>query len=69
MHDLEGVLSKVGQNKSRDPNGFNRSIFYLNCIGDNLKESLLVMFNKLKNQGTIPSFMKKTTISTIPKPG
>ena len=69
MQDLEGVLGKLGQNKSTDPNGFNRSIFHLNCIGDNLKESLLVMFNKLKNQGTIPSFMKKATISTIPKPG
>ena len=69
MQDLEGVLGKVGQNKSTDPNGFNRSIFHLNCIGDNLKESLLVMFNKLKNQGIIPSFMKKATISTIPKPG
>ena len=27
------------------------------------------MFNKLKNQGIIPNFMKKATISTIPKSG
>ena len=27
------------------------------------------MFNKLKNQGTVLIFMKKATISTIPKTG
>ena len=69
MHDLDKVLRVVGQNKARDPDGLNRSIFHSNCIGKNLKESLLIMFNKLKSHGVIPKFMKKATISTIPKPG
>ena len=59
MHDLDKVLNIVGKNKSRDPDGLNRSIFHPNCIGQILKESLLIMFNELKNQGVIPCFMKK----------
>ena len=38
-------------------------------IGKDLKDSLLVMFNQLKQEGKIPSFMKRAIISTIPKKG
>ena len=69
MHDLDTVLKGIGKNKSRDPDGINRSIFHFNCIGKNLKDSLLIMFNRLKSQGVIPRFMKKAKISTIPKQG
>ena len=69
MLDLENVLKDIKHNKSRDIDGLNRNIFHLNCIGNDLKQSLLVMFNKLKNHGEIPNFMKKAVISTIPKPG
>ena len=48
MLDLENVLKDIKQNKSRDIDGLNRNIFHLNCIGSDLKKSLLVMFNKLK---------------------
>ena len=69
MHDLDKVLNVVGKNKSRYPDGLNKSIYHPNCIGNNLKESLLINFNKLKRHGIIPSFMKKAIISTIPKSG
>ena len=69
MQDINKVLGEISQNKSRDPDGLNRSIFHFKNIGLNLKESLLIMFNKLKKQGIIPDFMKKATISTIPKSG
>ena len=69
MQDINKVLGYIRQNKSRDPDGLNRIIFHLKNIGLNLKESILIMFNKLKNQGIIPNFMKKATISTIPKSG
>ena len=69
MHDLEKVLRDINRNKSRDPDGINRSIFHLDIIGDNLKESLLILFNKIKNEGQVPKFMKNTHISTIPKAG
>ena len=48
MSQLEAVLKKVGRNKAQDPDGFNRSIFHIKCIGINLKESLLVLFNTIK---------------------
>ena len=65
MLDLENVLKDIKHNKSRDIDGLNRNIFHLNWIGTDLKQSLLVMFNKLKNRGEIPNFMKKAVISTI----
>ena len=69
MSQLEAVLKKVGRNKAQDPDGFNRSIFHIKCIGINLKESLLVLFNTIKNKGEVPSFMKTAVISIIPKKG
>ena len=69
MKELEEVLQDVNPNKSRDPFGINRSIFHTKCIGNNLKESLLLMFNKIKEVGELPSFMKEATITTIPKSG
>ena len=69
MADLETVLKDINKNKSRDPDGINRSIFHLDCIGSNLKQSFLNMVNEMKNKSIIPEFMKKAIISTIPKSG
>ena len=69
MSDPDAVLKDIGINKARDPDGFDRSIFHSNCIGSNLKESILIMFNNLKNNGEIPKFMKIANISIIPKSG
>ena len=69
MRELEHVLKNISKNKSKDPDGINRSIFHIDCIESDLKQSLLTMFNHLKSKGIIPEFMKKATISTIPKKG
>ena len=69
MAELEDVLQDVNPNKARDPLGLNRNIFHIKCIGTNLKESLLIMFNKIKEKGDLPEFMKEATITTIPKSG
>ena len=69
MVELEQVLNKIDMNKSRDPYGLNRSLFHIDYIGSDLKQSLLILFNKVKKEGQIPEFMKKALISTIPKPG
>ena len=34
-----------------------------------LKQSLLIMFNKLKMNKTVPEFMKITNLTTVPKKG
>ena len=48
MSQLNEVLENVCKNKAQDPEGLNRLIFHTNYIGSNLKESLLVLFNKIK---------------------
>ena len=69
MSDLEKALRCLKVNRSRDPDGLINEIFKSNMIGNNLKNSLLLMFNKIKEQQTIPVFMKNANITTIPKRG
>ena len=69
MQELEKVLQGFCSGKARDPSGISREIFQLSMIGSDLKNSLLVLCNEVKNQGKIPEFMLKMTISTIPKKG
>ena len=69
MHDLEKALRCMKINRSRDPDGLLNEIFKKNSIGDDLKNSLLLMFNKIKEQQKIPMFMKNANITTVPKRG
>ena len=59
MQDLEIVLKEIKKGKSRDSEGISRDIFHTSIIGNNLKLSLLIMFNKLKQEGKIPAFLKR----------
>ena len=67
--DLERALRSLKVNRSRDPEGLVNEIFKKNVIGSDLKTSLLLMFNKLKEQQLIPSFMNNANITTVPKGG
>ena len=67
MDELEKVLNKIKSGKARDPEGLAREIFKPTAIGDDLKKSLLTLFNLIKEEGKIPIFMSKATIFTIPK--
>ena len=69
MKDLEDVLKQIQKGKSKDPEGISREVFHPSVIGENLKKSILIMFNLMKKQGTIPNFMKRAIISPIPKKG
>ena len=69
MKDLEIVLNSLKTQKARGPEGLSRTIFKNSVIGTNLKESILIMFNKLKCAGQIPIFMRMATVTTIPKKG
>ena len=69
MSELEVVLKNLKNNKSRDPEGFINEIFKTDVIGTDMKNSLLIMFNTLKEEQLIPRFMNKTNITTIPKKG
>ena len=69
MDDLEEALRNLKNNKSRDFEGYLNELFKLDTIGDNLKKSLLVMFNKLKQMKLIPMFMNICNVTTVPKKG
>ena len=50
------ALAKLKNNKSRDFEGFSNEILKENIIGNDLKMSLLMLFNKLKKSDQIPKF-------------
>ena len=69
MSQLESALSHLKNNKSRDPEGYINEIFKSELAGRNLKESLLLLCNKLKQGKLISNFMKVANITTVPKKG
>ena len=69
MADLNKVLSRLKNNKSRDYQGYINEIFKPNVIGKDLKKSLLVMFSKLKKKKMIANFMNFANTTTVPKKG
>ena len=69
MSDLEAALKDLKNNKSRDPEGLVNELFKLNVIGDDLKKSLLNMFNGLKSEQKIAPFMNFVNVTTVPKKG
>ena len=69
MTDLEAALKDLKNNKSRDNDGLVNEIFKKDMIGEDLKKSLLIMFNNLKQKKMIPIFMNYANITTVPKKG
>ena len=69
MCDLESALSNLKNNKSRDHEGYINELFKTDVAGYDLKQSLLMMFNKLKKEKKIAVFMNFSNITTVPKKG
>lgn len=69
MSDLENAMSDLKNNKSRDNDGLVNELFKKSAAGRDLKESLLIMFNSLKQKKMIPLFMNYANITTVPKKG
>jgi hypothetical protein len=69
MSDLDLALDDLKRNKSRDPDGYVNELFKHDVIGDNLKQSLLLMMNQLKKQKLIPKLMNIANCTTVPKKG
>ena len=67
MVHLETVLKALKKEKSRDPNGWINELFMEGVSGNNLKTSLLHIFNKIKENNEIPNFIRMADISTIYK--
>ena len=69
LSELEQSLNDLNQGRARDPEGLCAELFQNKVIGDSLKDSLLIMLNQIKQEGKVPHFLNKTTVTTIPKPG
>ena len=69
IRDIDEALKNLKNNKSPDFEGYVNEIFKLDTIGNNLKTSLLLMFNKLKQKQLIPEFMNYCNVTTVPKKG
>ena len=69
LSDLERALNDLKRNKARDNDGLINELFKLDVIGDDLKQSLLLMCNKIKKAKLIPLFMNFPNITTVPKKG
>ena len=65
MNDLEFVLKGLKNNKCIDPVGMINEIFKNGCIGQDLKEALLMLFNGIKDIQDIPPIMTLANITTI----
>ena len=64
IDNLDKALKKLKNNKCRDNDGYINEIFKKGVIGEDLKNSLLIMFNKMKKQKLIPMFMNVANITT-----
>ena len=69
MKELDFVLSKTKRGKVQDPEGIVRDILRSEGIGHNLKITLLVMLNIIKEKGIITKFMRKANMSANSKKG
>ena len=67
MNDLDKALKSLKNNKTMDPHGIINEVFKEGCVGSDLKESLLFLFNGVKSNLFIPKFMTFENISTIYK--
>ena len=65
--DLDKVLSKLKNGKARDPHQLIREIFKPGVIGKDLKNSMLILFNKVKLEIEFPVFMEMADIISIYK--
>ena len=69
MSALDEGIANLKNNKARDHAGYANEIFRSEVIGSDLKNSLLIMCNKIKEKRMIPKFMIYANITTVPKKG
>ena len=67
MKDLRKVLERLKSNKSRDPTGFINEVFKPGVIWEDLEQSLLLLFNKIKDKVEFPKLMELANIISIYK--
>ena len=67
MKELNKVLANLKSGKSKDSDGYISELFKDGIIGSNLKESLLMMFNSMKDAMFIPDCLKTAQVTILHK--
>ena len=67
--ELNEVLKFLKKKKSRDPHGFPNELFRPEVAGEDLKDALLILMNRIKKEQVFPEHLEHCTISSIFKKG
>ena len=67
LKSLKKILSKLKNNKARDPHGLINDLFKPGVCGSDLEKSLLSMFMRIKEEIIFPEFMEFVNILGIYK--
>jgi hypothetical protein len=62
MEELELVLNKLKKDKSRDPNGLANELFKKEAAGEDLKQAILKLMNRIKDEQKYPSCLELCNI-------
>ena len=65
--DLRKALKRLKTNKTCDPDGLINKIFMEGCAGTDLEDSLLMLFNGIKDNVEFPEYLLRQNITTIYK--
>ena len=69
MTELNKVLKRLKNQKCKDPDNFVYDLFKDGVAGSDLRETVLMLFNKMKVQMTIPENLRTANITIIHKKG
>ena len=67
LENLEKVLKSLKKSQSQDRMGFVNEMFMMQNLGEDLKQSLVHLFNNIKNLNEIPYFFRNVYVTAIPK--
>ena len=65
--NLDNVLKSLKNNKSRDPHGLINELFKPGVIGHDLRNSLIILFNKVRDNCYLPEFIEWADITSLYK--